>query len=138
MVEIAELRARLSASTASAKKLKALNDANPNGLDVKTLASSGSNKSQGGGSRWQTIFLTRKMKYTKEDTDTKSEFSMSRWSCNFWIGSAGGSNEKSEATSTTSNIDKELDVELSMKVTLVTVDRSGWFQVSQNVIIGNA
>lgn len=96
-------------------------------MSVETLASAASNKVKGG-SRWQSVFVIKKMKYTNEDSDTNSDFSMSRWSCNFWVGSKDRSDPNSGAAVATANIDKELDVEISMKVTLVTVDRSGWFQ----------
>jgi hypothetical protein len=53
-----------------------------------------------------------------------------RWNADFWIGSAGGTSEQLSGDFQTANASKNVKVEISMRVTMVTVDRSSWFQVS--------
>lgn len=84
--EIADLRAKLSAANDSANKLKALNDAHPDGLKVDDLAAATVTKTPGG-SRWQSVIVSRKMKFTRDDSKTTTDFSRTSWSCDFWIAS---------------------------------------------------
>lgn len=84
-----------------------------------------------GGSRWQEISITTEQQYSVSNRTLESKASSERWNVDFWIGSAGGSNEHTEANFLSTEQGGKIQLEISMKVTLVTVDRSSWFQVGR-------
>jgi hypothetical protein len=97
-------------------------------LSVNDLAAK--KPATGGGSRWQEINITHTHKIEEQSAQTEASASSSSWSVNFWLASGGGSSEKSTGSFKSKNSNKEVNLEISMKVTMVTVDRSSWFQVS--------
>ncbi|KAI0050912.1 hypothetical protein FA95DRAFT_499075 [Auriscalpium vulgare] len=78
--------------------------------------------------RWMDISFTTSVANKETVRDTSSTSSTSSWNVNLWLGSASGDSTSSEAKATHSTKDEHVDVEISLRVSLVTVDRSGWFQ----------
>ncbi|KAI1062937.1 hypothetical protein LB507_005566 [Fusarium sp. FIESC RH6] len=83
-----------------------------------------------GGSRWSEIHIQSNVanSYTKTVSETESK--VDSFECNFWIGSYSKSKQENSATNTTESGGSTLSVDVSMRVTYVTVDRSGWFDPS--------
>jgi hypothetical protein len=92
---------------------------------LATNVATGSN----GGSRWQDISIVHTSKFSTMNQSTEAKVDNQSWSVNFWIGGGGGSSSSTSAGSETNQAEREVHVEISMKVTSVTVDRSSWFQV---------
>mgnify|MGYP000536540610 FL=1 len=65
--------------------------------------------------------------HSESTVDREAKSSTSSWSVNLWIASAGGSSTKSEAHDDKSSSSNTEKVNIDMQCTLVTVDRSGWF-----------
>lgn len=118
---------RINAAIANSDAIKAR--AGGTGVLVEDLVA---NKplSTAGGSRWQEINIAYDHTQKVQSSGNEAAASISKWNVDFWIGSAGGSNEKSSSNFHMHNEQKTLKVEIGMKVTLVTVDRSSWFQVN--------
>ena len=129
--ELADLNARLAVAKLAKLQSIALATAKQGALTVGDLSAQKPIKS-GGGSRWQEINITKQQKYTEQYSSKGGSSFPENWNTNFWIASGGGSVEKSSGDFVSSNIDKEISLEISMKVTLVTVDRSTWFQVCES------
>ncbi len=61
-------------------------------------------------------------------SNSRSSASASSWHVNLWLGSGSGSSSSSSGSSSAQTGSTEQNVELGFRATLVTVDRSGWFQ----------
>ena len=133
VTELADLNARLDIAKLAKDQSVALARTKQGQLTVGDLSAQKPVKS-GGGSRWQEINITKTQKYTEQATSVSGSSFAENWNTNFWIGSASGHEEKRNAEFKSSNIDKEINLEISMRVTLVTVDRSTWFQVCSSGI----
>ena len=81
-----------------------------------------------GGSRWQTISFQSSKSSRTATTSASSTASSEQWSCNFWLASGSGSSSSSSSTSTAATTASEDTIDVAFRATLVTVDRSGWFQ----------
>ncbi|KAI1880301.1 hypothetical protein JX265_001922 [Neoarthrinium moseri] len=125
--ELAGLNARLTVAKKARDQRVKLASEKKQELKVGDLATT-KPAAIGGGSRWQEINIVGEQKYTSQSSLTKGSSDAEMWSCNFWIGSAGGSNTSETGSFTSSNEGHSANIEISMKVTLVTVDRSSWFQ----------
>ena len=81
-----------------------------------------------GGSRWQEFLMHQTIKTTFSTSSQSAEANTSKSDCNFFFGSYHS--ESSSATSASSSLsaNSEMDVLIGFRATLVTVDRSGWFQ----------
>ncbi|KAE8244742.1 hypothetical protein A4X13_0g6310 [Tilletia indica] len=81
-----------------------------------------------GGSRWIDIVFESEVenKYSKSASTTVA--STSKVECNLWIGSAQGSGNEAQAGDSAASGSSKVKVSIAMRCTLVTVDRSGWFQ----------
>jgi hypothetical protein len=98
-------------------------------LTVGVLAAS-KPKPTSGGSRWQEINIAFEHSFSAQGQSVEGSSDSKRWNADFWIGSAGGTSEQLSGDFQTANASKNVKVEISMRVTMVTVDRSSWFQVS--------
>ncbi|KAK6980654.1 ZnMc domain-containing protein [Favolaschia claudopus] len=85
-------------------------------------------ESSSGGSRWQTITFTSNTKSREASTNSDSSASSQQWSCNLWFASGSGSSSSSTATSSSTAKATDDTIDLALRVTMVTVDRGGWFQ----------
>lgn len=82
-----------------------------------------------GGSRWQDINLSHRMDYMADSSATDSGAGSLQGNVSLWVGSIGGGTEGSGASYAAGSSSMQLSLDVSMKITLVTVDRSSWFQV---------
>jgi hypothetical protein len=81
------------------------------------------------GSRWIALTINSKDASQFESSVAKTDASQTDWAVNFFGFASGGSkNTKSEGSSENSAQSSNLDVEISMNCTMVTADRSSWFQ----------
>lgn len=81
------------------------------------------------GSRWISLVITSKDAADFKSSVVKTDVSRDDWGVSFFGFAAGGSgNTKSEGSTNTSAQSSNLDVSISMNCTMVTADRSSWFQ----------
>ncbi|KAI0050873.1 hypothetical protein FA95DRAFT_1676382 [Auriscalpium vulgare] len=78
--------------------------------------------------RWMDISFKTTVSNKETVKDTSSKSSTSSWNVNLWLGSTSGDSTSSEATAKHSSTEQHVEVDISLRVSLVTVDRSGWFQ----------
>ncbi|KAF5242674.1 hypothetical protein FANTH_8583 [Fusarium anthophilum] len=80
-----------------------------------------------GGSRWNEIHVKSNVSndYTKSMKEEGSK--VEDFNCNFWIGSYSKNESESQAKVASDSGSNTLSIDVSMRVTYVTVDRSGWF-----------
>ncbi|KAJ7438411.1 hypothetical protein B0H11DRAFT_2105041 [Mycena galericulata] len=129
--DLAELQTRwkvLTAGTGGLRVLPTEDTKEPSPAPVPTTPIELPTENTSGGSRWQQINFESTVASRASTTAKHSEAQDSRWSCNLWFASASGSSTgmAAEVVSTAqASTDK---IELAMRVTLVTVDRGGWFQ----------
>jgi hypothetical protein len=101
-------------------------------INLPTFNQIKADASEGGpaaGSRWISVIISSKEAKAKETKSTTTYVSRSDWGVNFFGLAAGGSGDtKNAGTSSTASEASNLDVEISMNCTLVTCDRSSWFQ----------
>lgn len=83
-----------------------------------------------GGSRWIDLSIRTEVQSGTTTSSSQSSASASSMSCNFWIGSYSSSSHTSSASNDSSQVSGKLQIAVSMRVTYVTVDRSGWFDPS--------
>ncbi|KAJ1021939.1 hypothetical protein NDA16_003701 [Ustilago loliicola] len=83
-----------------------------------------------GGSRWVDLTVHSAVTSEASSTVSASSSSVSSVSCNFWLGSYSKSSHTLSALNVSEANKSELVVDVSMRVTYVTVDRSGWFDPS--------
>ncbi|KXJ90366.1 hypothetical protein Micbo1qcDRAFT_205214 [Microdochium bolleyi] len=102
----------------------------PDGTPTQTLDQVGKMPAGNGGSRWSEIHVKSSAEDSFSDTSSVATSSLSSSTCNFWIGSHSSSSATTAATNTATTSDTSLTVEVSMRATYVTVDRSGWFDPS--------
>lgn len=140
--QLDDLRARytvsIQARTANIARVQRLEKAN-NGHGTVSIASLSQNrpKAVGGGSRWQEVHLTHEQVYTKQSSEVSASTSNTSWNVGFWVWSTGGSTSSTSANFWTKNENKQIHIEIHMKISLVTVDRSSWFQVSHGLRLTN-
>jgi hypothetical protein len=93
------------------------------------IAASATDTAPTAGSRWIALTITSKEAASFESSVAKTDVSKSDWGVSFFGFASGGSgNTKSEGSSENSAQSSNLDVEISMNCTMVTADRSSWFQ----------
>ena len=93
------------------------------------IAPSATDTAPTAGSRWIALTITSKDAADFKSSAARTEVSRTDWGVSFFGFAAGGSgNTKSEGSTDTSAQSSNLDVEISMKCTMVTADRSSWFQ----------
>lgn len=81
------------------------------------------------GSRWIAVVISSKDATENKSTVIKTETSQEDWSFSFFgFGGGGKGKPKVESSTTTQSSSSGLDVSISMNCTLVTADRSSWFQ----------
>jgi hypothetical protein len=81
-----------------------------------------------GGSRWQEFSMWQRVESKTSNTATNSSASVAEWDLNLWVASGHGGTTTQTATNTSYVAESKQDVELGFRATMVTVDRSGWFQ----------
>ncbi|KAF7341730.1 ZnMc domain-containing protein [Mycena sanguinolenta] len=85
-------------------------------------------ESSSGGSRWQEISFTSTKKSRESSSTSDSSASSEHWNCNIWFASGSGGSTEATATVTSGTTISDDTIDLALRVTLVTVDRGGWFQ----------
>ena len=83
-----------------------------------------------GGSRWSEIHIESNVSNEYTSSSSSSSSSISSFNCNFWIGSYSSSSGSDQASNETRSMSQNLHVEINMRTTYVTADRSGWFDPS--------
>ncbi|KAE8229463.1 hypothetical protein CF326_g5566, partial [Tilletia indica] len=81
-----------------------------------------------GGSRWIDIVFESEVQNTFSEASSSSEASTTSFHCGLWIGSYNSSEQKAQAHMDAQSGASTVKVSIAMRCTLVTVDRSGWFQ----------
>jgi hypothetical protein len=100
-------------------KLPTMNDIAANATDAAPTA----------GSRWIAVTITSKEASEFKSSTASTSVSRDDWGVSFFgLASGGSGNTKSEGSSNTSAQSSNLDVDISMNCTMVTCDRSSWFQ----------
>ncbi|KAH7304523.1 hypothetical protein B0I35DRAFT_494848 [Stachybotrys elegans] len=97
---------------------------------VAELKDVGKLPSGNGGSRWSEVHILSSVSDEYTQSESKSSSSVKDFQCNFWIGSHSDSSSQSSASASAESASKTLNVDVSMRVTYVTVDRAGWFDPS--------
>lgn len=83
-----------------------------------------------GGSRWIDLSVSSLVKNNEKSSVATSSATTSSFSCNFWLGSVSKSSSNQSASVIAKQKEYSLKVTVNMRVTYVTVDRSGWFDPS--------
>jgi hypothetical protein len=98
--------------------------------EIATLEKAGKLPSGNGGSRWSEVHVSSTVEndYTSVESIRSSSVNSAR--CNFWIGSHSSSSSSASASNQTRTMSETLGVDVGMRTTYVTVDRSGWFDPS--------
>ncbi|KAI0058158.1 hypothetical protein BV25DRAFT_1296423 [Artomyces pyxidatus] len=78
--------------------------------------------------RWIDISFETSVSNKVTTRETSSSASTSSWNVNLWLGSASGNSSSSSASMSASDVEQHVKVSISLRVSLVTVDRSSWFQ----------
>ncbi|KAH7027231.1 uncharacterized protein B0I36DRAFT_247443, partial [Microdochium trichocladiopsis] len=125
--ELAELQ---ESYTISQRSYSSHSASATDGAATQTMDQAGKMPAGNGGSRWSEIHISSSAKDTFSDTSSMSSSSVSSSRCNFWIGSYSSSSASSSAQNEAQSSVQSLSVDVSMRVTYVTVDRSGWFDPS--------
>ncbi len=94
--------------------------------DVKLFPTA--NNDSAGGSRWQEISFTHQMNSNYSSQNTESSASATNVHVNLWFASGGYSSSSSQASSFSQTASVSSTIQIGFRATLVTVDRSGWFQ----------
>ncbi|KAI0061320.1 hypothetical protein BV25DRAFT_1826806 [Artomyces pyxidatus] len=81
-----------------------------------------------GDARWIDVSFETSVSNKVTTRETSSSASTSSWNVNLWLGSASGNSSSSSASMSASDVEQHVKVSISLRVSLVTVDRSGWFQ----------
>ncbi|KAI0060344.1 hypothetical protein BV25DRAFT_1888300 [Artomyces pyxidatus] len=84
--------------------------------------------SPAGDARWIDVSFETSVSNKVTTRETSSSASTSSWNVNLWLGSASGNSSSSSASASASDVEQHVKVSISLRVSLVTVDRSGWFQ----------
>lgn len=96
---------------------------------MSDIAPSATDTAPTAGSRWTALTITSKDASEFTSSVVKTDISRDDWGVSFFGFASGGSgNTKSEGSTDTSASSTNLDVEISMNCTMVTADRSSWFQ----------
>jgi hypothetical protein len=120
--ELAELQESYTIS----KRASTLTTADP----LNSNAEVGKLPQNNGGSRWSEIQVSSVVDNSYSVASSGSSSSVSSYSCNFWLGSSSGSSSNSSAQNSSQSLSATLKVDVAMRTTYVTVDRSGWFDPS--------
>ena len=80
-----------------------------------------------GGSRWQEITLSHTTSNIREASSTRSSSSVSGYDVSFFWGSKKQTTSSSAEDIASSN-SESFELDIGFRVTMVTVDRGGWFQ----------
>ena len=96
----------------------------------KSSAEVGKLPQNNGGSRWSEVQISSVVSNKYSATSSSSSSSVSSYNCNFWLGSSSGSSSSSSAENLSRTMSNTLKVDVAMRTTYVTVDRSGWFDPS--------
>ena len=88
------------------------------------------NPAAAGGSRWQEIHITHDLKPSHPYSEADVKSSSDSWNVKLWLAGAGGSSERKRGHAQDHTQENNFQLDISLKVTRVTVDRSSWFQVS--------
>ncbi|KAI0061358.1 hypothetical protein BV25DRAFT_780912 [Artomyces pyxidatus] len=78
--------------------------------------------------RWIDVSFETSVSNKLTTRETSSSASTSSWNVNLWLGSTSGNSSSSSASMSASDVEQHIKVSISLRVSLVTVDRSGWFQ----------
>ncbi len=81
-----------------------------------------------GDERWQEIWIDSEVSDEMSDSSSFATASSTSTHVNLWIGSNSTNSNKAEAGVKSKEAGKRHKVSLGLRITLVTVDRSGWFQ----------
>ena len=81
-----------------------------------------------GGSRWQEFLMNHTVTNTFSTSSQSSEANTSKSDCNFFFGSYHSESSSASSSSSSLSADSSITVQIGFRATLVTVDRSGWFQ----------
>ncbi|SPO47202.1 uncharacterized protein PSANT_04890 [Moesziomyces antarcticus] len=83
-----------------------------------------------GGSRWIDLSVSSLVKNDEQASVASSSAKTDSFSCNFWLGSVSRSSSSQSASVVDNQRKFSLKVTVNMRVTYITVDRSGWFDPS--------
>jgi len=72
--------------------------------------------------------MSQTVKSSYSQQDSQASASQTSMHCNLWFASYGSSSSSSSASASSSTSKVYNDVTVALRATLVTVDRSGWFQ----------
>ena len=81
-----------------------------------------------GGSRWQEFLMTHTVTKSFSTSSQSSQANTSKSDCNFFFGSYHSESSSASSAFSSLSADASLTVQIGFRATLVTVDRSGWFQ----------
>ena len=81
-----------------------------------------------GGSRWQEMYMKHTVDTKYNASSDQSSASTRTTNVSLFFGSYHSESSESQATSSSTSFAQSVDVEVGFRATLVTVDRSGWFQ----------
>ena len=86
------------------------------------------NATKGGGSRWISITVNSKEKTSTQFTGDTTTTSHSGWDVNLFLAGGGRNSDEEKSENLNTNEQTDVEVTVSMNCTMVTVDRSSWFQ----------
>lgn len=79
------------------------------------------------GGRWQSISVYTDIEDSSSSLSKTASSDSSSWRLSLWVASGGGESSNTSATATATESSSKVNVALDFQATLVTVDRSGWF-----------
>lgn len=77
--------------------------------------------------RWQAVSIYTSVKQSASHLSKKADSSSSSWKLSLWIASAQSESSSASASQAALSDESEVNVAIDFQATLVTVDRSGWF-----------
>jgi len=86
------------------------------------------NNDSSGGSRWQELTMTQTIMSSSSAQSSAASASQTSTNVNLWFASYSSSSSNSSGSSSSTATSYYNDVTVALRATLVTVDRSGWFQ----------
>ncbi|KAJ6483193.1 hypothetical protein C8R45DRAFT_299355 [Mycena sanguinolenta] len=126
--DLKELQTRWQVLTASTGGVHPPMGVDHSDQDVPTTPIVLPAESSSGGSRWQEISFISTSESRAQSAKDVSSSEVNQWNCNLWFASASGGSSSSSGESDNNGEATSDTFELAMRVTLVTVDRGGWFQ----------
>ena len=79
---------------------------------------------------WTSIFIKSTFSKNDQKSESAATSSYTSWRVGLFFGSGGGSSSSYDASSSQSEANKEVDVEIGLRVTKVGISRPGWFDMS--------